>query len=731
MASFKDFSEKINKRLEAEKKIADEIQRQEALLTKSSKLMDNMGSAAEALGKLMQQNVSLGQENTDEFRSSVDVMNSMLTEYKSIEQIQNGMNTLTANNKNLAKEILQAKQDENNERLLELETIKAAHDAELQRLTNLQIIQETIKDGLDAVEGAMDSLGNTFGRIPVIGGITQTLMGMITKQVMLTLTGMVGNVAAGMGFSAAMWSALAATGPIALAVLAILAPLLIIAAVIAIVVAVFAAGFALLKGWSEAVDAIGTEFGAIATTNKELQNTLMASRVETIALGGSIKDNIEITDQLSDSFGMGLQASAELSSTVFATGKALALTNEQASNLFGTFIKIGDMTAKEAEDLAESTYQLAAQNDVNPSAVMEDIAESTELFAKYGKSATKNIAQAAVEAKKLGVNLKTVDKIADSLLDYQSSIAKEMEAEVLLGRSLNLNKAREMALEGNMLGMMRQIKMAIGGEAAFNKLNRIEREALADAIGVGVEELSKMADTQEMMAEAKQPMEDLTGEEAMSALTNITNKLDSMTAVLENQVGPAANDIAEGINEWLGNFNDADGGLQTLMRTFQGIGNVLVWLIENAGIFLGMMGGIVGGMMGFLIGGPIGAAIGSIIGGGLGWLLGSGMGGAAEIDDSDQGSFDDMLEGGGPGSAQKGGITTQDGLLDVHSQEAIIPLSKLKPLLESAMTSTNKKLDELIAVMHREKDIVDNAMGTGGTLAKNIGKNVADAFDMS
>ena len=94
-------------------------------------------------------------------------------------------------------------------------------------------------------------------------------------------------------------------------------------------------------------------------------------------------------------------------------------------------------------EVFEATARTAG---VMPKLVLDDIANSTETFAKFAKDGGKNIS-CCCRTKKLGLNLDTVAGIAESLLDFESSIEKQMEASVLLGRQLNLDKARELALQ--------------------------------------------------------------------------------------------------------------------------------------------------------------------------------------------------------------------------------------------------------------------------------------------
>ena len=78
------------------------------------------------------------------------------------------------------------------------------------------------------------------------------------------------------------------------------------------------------------------------------------------------------------------------------------------------------------------------------------------------------------------------------LLNFESSIENQLQASLLLGRQINLDKARQLAITGDQEGVMREILKQVGGEAEFNRLNVIQRQALADSVGVNVEQLSRL-----------------------------------------------------------------------------------------------------------------------------------------------------------------------------------------------------------------------------------------------
>ena len=61
-----------------------------------------------------------------------------------------------------------------------------------------------------------------------------------------------------------------------------------------------------------------------------------------------------------------------------------------------------------------------------------------------------------------------------------------------MGREINLDRARQLALNNDLAGALEEVVTQVGGEAEFNELNRVQRQALADSVGVSVSELSRL-----------------------------------------------------------------------------------------------------------------------------------------------------------------------------------------------------------------------------------------------
>ena len=160
----------------------------------------------------------------------------------------------------------------------------------------------------------------------------------------------------------------------------------------------------------------------------------------------------------------------------------------------------GDLKDATGEILAQSRISSArlgvALNEKEVLKSIKDVSAATTL--SLGKNPGL-IADAVATAKSLGMELSKVDQIASSLLQFESSIEAELEAELLLGKDINLEKARQFALNNDLAGVAREIAKEAGTAAEFGDMNRLQQEAIAKAMGMNRDELAKTLFVQEQL----------------------------------------------------------------------------------------------------------------------------------------------------------------------------------------------------------------------------------------
>ena len=240
----------------------------------------------------------------------------------------------------------------------------------------------------------------------------------------------------------------------------------------------------------------------ITNTRKELgvslsQSVAITAQNKALAqvakgFGLTIEDITSAQAAIRNDLGASVQESVKLS---LSFARTAAATGQSAEDLSTTLSLMESISSASRETLLNQLRSNAAMIEaagVAPALVMRDIAQNAEFFASFARDGGQNLIQAGTAARKLGLDLGAVASISESLLDFESSIEKSLEASVLLGRQINTDRARQLAFAGDQKGLLEEIQRLVGGEAEFEALNFAQRRALAGAVGTSVEQLSRL-----------------------------------------------------------------------------------------------------------------------------------------------------------------------------------------------------------------------------------------------
>ena len=243
--------------------------------------------------------------------------------------------------------------------------------------------------------------------------------------------------------------------------------------------------------------AAGKFAGKIAETNREIGNVgggLGNLSYEVGLLSLYFDNTNEGLKAFSQEFG-NIPSERVLEDTLLIS-KNMGVSATDAARLQQNFAGVNGGSKDIANNMLKTTQEFANQNNLIPSQLMADLAANTEQFALFGKDGGKNILAAAGYAAKLGVSMSKISGIADNLLDFESSITKELELSAMLGKNINLSKARELAYAGDLKGATQETLRQLGGISAFNQMDYYQKKQTADLLGVTVEQFKKMATNQ-------------------------------------------------------------------------------------------------------------------------------------------------------------------------------------------------------------------------------------------
>lgn len=178
----------------------------------------------------------------------------------------------------------------------------------------------------------------------------------------------------------------------------------------------------------------------------------------------------------------------------------MGLTADEAQNL-GVYAKITGTSADAYRKSIAAGFQEYSKNNrsaVSLGATQKEVLNTSDSIRLSLGGSGKNIAEAANAALSLGTNLQGVENISKNLMNFESSIKAEMQAQLLTGKQLNLAKAREYALNNDLAGVANEIKRQGIDSAWWGRSNYIQQENMAKALGMSREEMAKMLIQQEL-----------------------------------------------------------------------------------------------------------------------------------------------------------------------------------------------------------------------------------------
>ena len=222
--------------------------------------------------------------------------------------------------------------------------------------------------------------------------------------------------------------------------------------------------------------------GLTGITIKEQKKAVMSLNK---ALGGTaIAFDKDIREGAAESLallGLSEEAVGNMAKQAMITGKSFkALEKEQAKGVLDAEREFG--IRLKLSDVLDETNKITGIARVNAMGIEG------------------GLAKAVATAKSLGIEMSAVASSAGQLLDFESSIQNELQAELLIGRDLNLEKARSAALAGDQEALARALVEEAGSLEELQGMNVLQQQALAAALGMSADQLADSLVNQEALS---------------------------------------------------------------------------------------------------------------------------------------------------------------------------------------------------------------------------------------
>jgi hypothetical protein len=299
------------------------------------------------------------------------------------------------------------------------------------------------------------------------------------------------------------------------------------------------------------------------------------------------KELIKAQSELNEFFGQSVAFSGEIASEFASIQKRTGLSTKALGIFTRTAMESGLATEDVLVNIEKTRLEQNNLNKLSLSSkqIQEGIAEASNAFQlSVGKSVIE-LTKAFFASKQLGASFQQLEGLADNLLDFESSIQSELQAELLTGKQLNLEKARQAALDNDLATLATEIKNQVGSAAEFGEMNRIQQEAIAKSIGMQRGELADVLMEQENI-NALQGIFG-SGVESLSDAQKEYNKLKSEGRLTEEQTNALAE---KGLADQMATASVAARFEATMMRVqevFIGFAEPILGIVDGIASMVG------------------------------------------------------------------------------------------------------------------------------------------------
>jgi hypothetical protein len=285
----------------------------------------------------------------------------------------------------------------------------------------------------------------------------------------------------------------------------------------------------------------------------------------------------EANADLNSQLGTAVVFSGEMLKTTSKLTKLVGLSAEAAGSLAFQAQRSGQSVREVEENALAASYEL--QQGAGVALNLKDVLEASgkvsgQLRAQLGAN-PEEIAKAVTKAKLLGAELEDLAAAGKQLLDFESSIESELEAELLTGKQLNLERARAAALAGDQATLADELAKNMGTFSDFTKMNTLQQDALAKSMGMSSDQLSDMLFKQETMGMNAQQLRAQGKDELADKLEQVSaqEKMNLLAEKFQGIMGDLATaftpllDTVAGIATYFASMPGVIGAIVSVMAT--------------------------------------------------------------------------------------------------------------------------------------------------------------------
>lgn len=231
----------------------------------------------------------------------------------------------------------------------------------------------------------------------------------------------------------------------------------------------------------------------------------------------------------------------------------IRLSEESSLNLSRISIAFGRQLKDVTNEAFGTARAMAVQNNLlfNERDILDKVGQISGQLLSNFRGSTKSLTEAVYTTERLGTTLQQTKQQGEALLNFESSLEKQLKAQLLTGQQLNLERARGLALQGKHEEVAKELANQNMNYYKFSRLNVLQQNAFADAIGLSSDALSDQLLKQQFYGKSVAEVTALTGEEVanryaqLNAQERFNNAIEKLQDIFTRLMGGAAGRFLE------------------------------------------------------------------------------------------------------------------------------------------------------------------------------------------
>jgi hypothetical protein len=269
---------------------------------------------------------------------------------------------------------------------------------------------------------------------------------------------------------------------------------------ITLIAAAITAAVASFTALDSAAKEFRTETGLTNSQTADIKSNANEIVGEFGKIGVEAKNVFDTVSALKTEFGDIYEVSKATTAALTVLSTNYGISAENASKVQGVYERMGGLSSETAANVQLQAAKMAEMAGVAPAKVAQDIADAAAESYKFFKGDVIALNKAAIEARRLGTNLKDVLEVNRKLLDFEGSIEDELVAATFANGQFNLTQARTLAASGKQVEAQEEILRQIQRSGDFRDQDLFTQEALAKGAGMEAEEIIKQLDAKDKLA---------------------------------------------------------------------------------------------------------------------------------------------------------------------------------------------------------------------------------------